>query len=59
MRVMKGWNVGIPGESGPQWEGDEDDSCQHINENGQKCIRPRGHTEGLHFYPKTEQENEP
>jgi hypothetical protein len=58
MRHMTGWNVGTAGENGPVWEGDEDDTCQYVNEAGQKCIRPRVHTPGLHRYPETEGESE-
>jgi hypothetical protein len=55
--MIRGFNVG-GADAGPVFTGEESDTCQYVNENGQKCIRPRGHTEGLHFYPEPEEENE-
>ena len=55
MRALQGFNIGGP-DAGPVFTGEQDDTCQHINENGQQCIRPAGHTEDLHFYPEPEEE---
>jgi len=43
-----------------------DDKCRYIREDGVRCIRPKGHTADLHFYPpegdskakRTEEESE-
>jgi hypothetical protein len=57
MSTLKGFNVG-GADAGPVFSDEYDDTCQYVNEAGQKCIRPRGHTEGMHFFPEPEEENE-
>jgi hypothetical protein len=54
MRTLQGFNVGGP-DPGPVFTGEQDDTCTHVNDEGHKCIRPRGHTVGLHRYPETEE----
>jgi hypothetical protein len=54
MRTLKGFNVGGP-DSGPVFTNEDDDLCTHVNAGGHKCIRPRGHTAGLHFYEHSEE----
>ncbi len=64
--MIRGFGVGGP-DAGPELDpAIYDDKCRHTREDGLKCIRPRGHTEGLHFYSpegdskakRTEEENE-
>ncbi len=53
--MIRGFGVGGP-DAGPELDpAIFDDTCQYVNEDGVKCIRPRGHTEGLHFYPEAQE----
>jgi hypothetical protein len=58
MRTLQGFNVGGP-DAGPVFTGEDDDTCTHVNENGHTCIRPCGHTEGLHRYAQSEENDMP
>jgi hypothetical protein len=58
MSTLKGFNVG-GSDAGPVFSDEYDDTCTRVNENGHKCIRPRGHTEGLHRYAHSEENDMP
>jgi hypothetical protein len=45
-------------DAGPVFDQD-DDSCEHVNDKGHKCIRPGGHTAGMHFYADSEENDMP
>jgi hypothetical protein len=57
MRSLQGFNVGGDA-AGPVFSDEDDDTCPYVNEDGVKCIRPRGHTEGLHRFPEMKEEND-
>jgi hypothetical protein len=56
--MIRGFGVGGPA-AGPELDpATYDDKCRHTREDGVQCIRPKGHTADLHFYPpETEEEN--
>jgi len=55
--MVRGFNIG-GSDAGPVFSDEYDDTCQYVREDGVQCIRPRGHTEGMHMYPEMEEEND-